>query len=148
MSVKSLSKLMDKMGLTEISVQENILWGLVRTNIHLSKNPDGGGCCGGHAPGKVAPVAASATKTAPTQPDDAENTIKSPMVGVAYLSPEPGAKPFANVGDLVKAGDTIILIEAMKTFNPVKVDRDGILKKILITDGATVEYGQPLAIIE
>ena len=70
------------------------------------------------------------------------------MVGVAYLAPEPGAKPFVKVGDAVKAGDTVALVEAMKTFNPIKSDKDGVVKEILVTDGAAVEFDQPLIVIE
>ncbi|MBP3397399.1 MAG: biotin/lipoyl-binding protein, partial [Alphaproteobacteria bacterium] len=73
---------------------------------------------------------------------------KSPMVGVVYLSPEPGTEPFVTVGKSVKAGDTVVLVEAMKTFNPIKSDKDGVVKQVLVTDGAAVEFDQPLIIIE
>ena len=69
------------------------------------------------------------------------------MVGVAYLLPEPGAPPFAKVGDQVTEGQTICLIEAMKTFNPVKAPRAGKITAILVETGAPVEYGEPLVII-
>ena len=70
------------------------------------------------------------------------------MVGVVYLAPEPGADAFVTVGKSVKAGDTVALVEAMKTFNPIKSDKDGVVKKILVTDGAAVEFDQPLIVIE
>ena len=70
------------------------------------------------------------------------------MVGVAYLAPEPGAEPFVKVGASVKSGDTVALVEAMKTFNPIKSDKDGIVKEILVSDGAAVEFDQPLVVIE
>ena len=70
------------------------------------------------------------------------------MVGVVYLAPEPGADAFVTVGKQVKAGDTVALVEAMKTFNPIKADKDGVVKEILVTDGAAVEFEQPLIVIE
>ena len=76
------------------------------------------------------------------------HVLKSAMVGVAYLSPEPGAKPFVHVGDNVKAGDTVALVEAMKTFNPIKSDIDGVVKEILVTDGTAIEFDTPIAVIE
>jgi acetyl-CoA carboxylase biotin carboxyl carrier protein len=100
------------------------------------------------------PVAAAAAAPAPAAaPVEAaaaasDNAIKSPMVGTAYLSPEPGAKAFINVGDKVKKGDTLMLVEAMKTFNPVEADRAGTVKAIYVTDSQPVEYGEPLILIE
>ncbi|MDR0366968.1 MAG: hypothetical protein LBH41_00115, partial [Rickettsiales bacterium] len=79
---------------------------------------------------------------------DLAGALKSPMVGVAYLKPEPGAKPFVVEGQNVKKGDVLCLIEAMKTFNPVKAERDAKIKKILIKEAETVEYGQPLFAVE
>jgi acetyl-CoA carboxylase biotin carboxyl carrier protein len=95
----------------------------------------------------AAPAAAPAApaEAAPATPD---NAIKSPMVGTAYLSPEPGAKAFVAVGDKVKKGDTLMLVEAMKTFNPVEADRAGTVKAIYVSDSQPVEYGEPLILIE
>ena len=76
------------------------------------------------------------------------HVLKSPMVGVVYLAPEPGAKPFVHVGDTVKVGDTLALVEAMKTFNPVKSDIDGVVKEILVSDGGAVEFDTPIIVIE
>jgi acetyl-CoA carboxylase biotin carboxyl carrier protein len=76
------------------------------------------------------------------------HVLKSPMVGVAYLSPEPGAAPFVKVGDTVKSGDTVALVEAMKTFNPIKSDIDGVVKEILVADGNAVEFDTPIIVIE
>ena len=100
------------------------------------------------------PVAAAAAAPAPAAaPVEAaaaasDNAIKSPMVGTAYLSPEPGAKAFINIGDKVKKGDTLMLVEAMKTFNPVEADRAGTLTALFVTDSQPVEFGEPLALIE
>ena len=92
--------------------------------------------------------AASAPPAATAAPAISENAVKSPMVGTAYLSPEPGAKAFINVGDKVKKGDTLLLIEAMKTFNPVDAPRAGTITAIIIDDAQPVEYGEPLVVID
>jgi len=75
------------------------------------------------------------------------NTIKSPMVGTAFLSPEPGADPFIEVGKPVKAGDTLLIIEAMKVMNPITAPEGGVVKKIIVADAQPVEFDQPLVII-
>jgi len=103
-------------------------------------------------PAAAVPVAAAAPvqesmpaasdKTAPA------NAQTSPMVGTVYLSPEPGAKAFINAGDKVKKGDTLMLIEAMKTFNPVTAEKSGTVRQILVEDSQPVEFGEPLIVIE
>ena len=93
----------------------------------------------------AAPAAAPADDGPAAAPD---NAITSPMVGTVYLSPEPGAKAFVNVGDKVKKGDTVMLVEAMKTFNPVEADRAGTVKQLYVADAQPVEYGEPLILIE
>jgi acetyl-CoA carboxylase biotin carboxyl carrier protein len=95
-----------------------------------------------------APAAASAVAAAPAAPAVSDSAIKSPMVGTVYLAPEPGAKQFFNIGDKVKKGDTLMLVEAMKTFNPVEADRAGTLTALYVTDSQPVEFGEPLALIE
>lgn len=105
-------------------------------------------------PVAAAPVAAApaATAPAPAAPaaDPAKNpgAVKSPMVGVAYLSAEPGTPPYVSVGQKVEAGATLLLIEAMKTFNQIKAPRAGTVTQILINSGAPVEFDEPLLIIE
>jgi acetyl-CoA carboxylase biotin carboxyl carrier protein len=102
-----------------------------------------------------APAPAAAAQPAPSAPQPTEpaaeeiagSTIKSPMVGTAFLSPEPGTKPFVAVGDAVKAGDTLLIVEAMKVMNPITAPAGGVVKKLLISDGQPVEFDQPLAII-
>ncbi len=99
----------------------------------------------------AAPAASGGEASAAAKPVDAAShpgTVKSPMVGVCYLLPEPGAPPFIKVGDSVNEGQTLCLIEAMKTFNPVKAPRSGKVVKIVIESGSPVEYGEPLVIIE
>jgi acetyl-CoA carboxylase biotin carboxyl carrier protein len=83
----------------------------------------------------------------PAKEDVAGESIKSPMVGTAYLSPEPGANPFIEVGKPVKAGDTLVIVEAMKVMNPITAPTGGVIKKIMISDGQPVEFDQPLVII-
>ena len=103
------------------------------------------------APVASAPAAAAAAPPAagaPAAPAVSDNAIKSPMVGTVYLSPEPCAKQFFNIGDKVKKGDTLMLVEAMKTFNPVEADRAGTLTALYVTDSQPVEFGEPLALIE
>ena len=74
--------------------------------------------------------------------------IKSPIIGTAYLAPEPGAKKFIQVGDKIKKGQTVMIVEAMKTMNHVPSTSDGIVKKILVNDGQPVEFGQPLVVLK
>jgi acetyl-CoA carboxylase biotin carboxyl carrier protein len=93
---------------------------------------------------------AEAPAPAAARPDPARHpgAVKSPMVGVAYLSAEPGAPPYVSVGQSVEAGATLLLIEAMKTFNQIKAPRAGVVTQILVLPGAPVEYDEPLLIIE
>ena len=146
-TVESMSKIMDEMGITELELERQFLFGVYRKHIHLSKQ---------QATATVAmpnfPVSADAKNTNSDPASDDEKitgyALKSPMVGVAYLAPEPGAKPFTSVGAQIKAGDTVALIEAMKTFNPIKSDKDGVVKEILVSDGQAVEFDQPIIVIE
>ena len=77
-----------------------------------------------------------------------DNAITSPMVGTVYLSPEPKAKAFIKQGQTIKKGDTLLIIEAMKTFNPIKSEKSGKIEKILVNDAEPVEFGQPLVVIK
>lgn len=102
-----------------------------------------------------APVAAPAPAAAPALSEAAADvvalaghTVKSPMVGSFYRSSSPGAKAFVEIGDTVAVGDTICIIEAMKILNEIEADKAGVIKKIMVENGAAVEYGQPLFIIE
>ena len=80
--------------------------------------------------------------------DDPNVVIKSPIVGTAYLSPEPGAKPFISVGKKIKKGETLLIVEAMKTMNHVPSTEDGIVKKVCVEDGQPVEFGQTIIVLE
>ena len=90
----------------------------------------------------------SSNKAVLSEQSDAEgNRIKSPIIGTAYLAPEPGGKPFVKVGDKVKKGQTIMIVEAMKTMNHIPSTSDGTVKKVMVNDGQPVEFGQTLIII-
>ena len=137
--VRQLADVLNETGLTEIEYDSGGLRiRVARQGIALSAG--------------VAPVYATAPAAAPAavaaDPATHPGTVKSPMVGVCYLLPEPGAAPFIKLGDTINEGQTLALIEAMKTFNPVKAPRSGKITKILIESGSPVEYGEPLVIIE
>jgi len=105
------------------------------------------------APLAAMPAAHPQAAAAPAAPDASDFTkhpgaVKSPMVGVAYLSPEPGAPSFVTVGQTVTAGQTLLLIEAMKTFNQIKAPRAGTLSRVLVNPGVPVEYGEVLMVID
>jgi acetyl-CoA carboxylase biotin carboxyl carrier protein len=100
-------------------------------------------------PAAPAPAAAPAAAAgASADPASHPGAVTSPMVGTAYLSPEPGAEPFVTVGAQVKEGQTLLIIEAMKTMNHIPAPRAGTVRRILVEDGSPVEYGAPLLIIE
>lgn len=99
------------------------------------------------APVVTAPAAAPAAAT-PAATAAPSNAVTSPMVGTVYLSPDPASKVFVNVGDKVKKGDTLMLIEAMKTFNPVTAEAAGTVKEILVADSQPVEFGEALIVVE
>ena len=94
----------------------------------------------------AAPAAPAAADAAPARASG--DVVKSPMVGSVYLQPQPGADPFVKIGDTVSAGQTLMIIEAMKTMNPIPATKAGKLVEILVEDGQPVEFGEPLAVIE
>jgi len=102
------------------------------------------------APTPLAPAGSAAPGKSPAADDLASNpgTLTSPMVGTAYLSPEPGKPPFVSVGSKVSEGQTILIIEAMKTMNQIPAHKSGTVSRILVPDAGPVEYGQPLAVID
>ncbi len=103
-----------------------------------------------HAASPPAPAAATSRPAAePAKPDYADaNAVKSPMVGTAYLRPNPDSKPFIEIGARVSVGDKLLLIEAMKTFNDITAPKAGVVTAIMVDDGQPVEYGEPLLVIE
>lgn len=137
-AIRQLAGLLDETGLTEIEYETDSV------RIRVAK---GGGMVSYAAPAAAAPAAAAPAASAPA-PENHPGTVAAPMVGVVYLSPEPGAGAFVAAGQTVTEGQTLLLIEAMKTFNPVRAPRSGTLKSLLVADAQAVEYGEPLAIIE
>ena len=137
----SLSKLLDETGLTEIEI-ENKEFGRVKVakNLHIQNTPS--------------PSLDSLNKIElkndnnNNQSVDLSNSVKSPMVGTIYLKPDPESEPFINEGDRVKKGDTLLIIEAMKTMNNIPADKDGLIKKILVENEQPIQFGDPLVIIE
>jgi acetyl-CoA carboxylase biotin carboxyl carrier protein len=99
-----------------------------------------------HAAHAPSPAAAVATEAAPARAKG--DTVNSPMVGTIYLQPQPGADPFVKVGDTVEAGQTLFIVEAMKTMNPIPAPKGGRIVEILVSDAQPVEFGEPLAVIE
>jgi acetyl-CoA carboxylase biotin carboxyl carrier protein len=98
------------------------------------------------APASVAPAKEAPEFTGETLPPG--EVVKSPMVGTVYLQPQPGANPFVKVGDTVTQGQTLLIIEAMKTMNPIPAPKGGVVRAIMAEDGQPVEFGEPLAVIE
>ena len=141
--VRELSRLLEENHLTEIEVQ--------RGDQRVRVSRGGGGGYAVPAPPHHAPAPAAAAAPAAAKPADAAKhpgAVTSPMVGTAYRSPEPGAKPFVDVGTKVSAGQTILIIEAMKTMNAIPAPRAGTVTQIVVDDGQPVEFGEPLVIIE
>ena len=146
--ISKLAEILDKSNLTELEYEDE------GCRISLSKN--GGAAAPTFVPAPMpaapAPIPAPAAVSAPAgQAEDyskSPNAVKSPMVGVVYLSADPNTPNYVKVGDSVKEGDIVCLIEAMKTFNPVKAHKNGTVAKILVEGGDPFEYGEPLVIIE
>jgi len=142
-TIRALAAVLVETGLTEIEIADK------DSRIRVVR----GGAAG---PTTVIPVAAAAAPPAapvapaPVVPDMASHpgAVVSPMVGVAYLSPEPGAPQFVNIGQPVTAGQTLLLIEAMKTFNQIKAPKAGTVARILVANSTPVEYGEVLMILE
>ena len=132
--IKQLSESLNEFHLTELEYSDG------KTTIKVGK--------GSKAITTTTPTTESSVKTQAQKEDSSSNIVRSPMVGTAYLSPEPGAKPFVSVGNKVKKGDTILIIEAMKTMNHIQSTVDGEVIEILINDGEAVEFEQALAKIK
>jgi acetyl-CoA carboxylase biotin carboxyl carrier protein len=138
--IRDLAALLDQTNLTEIEIERSGLRIRVARNIAMSTS----------APAGVQPIAVAAVVGATVATDISKHpgAVPSPMVGTAYMASEPGAKPFIDIGSKVKAGETLLIIEAMKTMNQIPAPRSGTITQILIEDGHPVEFGEPLVIIE
>jgi acetyl-CoA carboxylase biotin carboxyl carrier protein len=139
--VRELAELLSETGLTEIEVEDGDRKIKVSRGMTLPFQPGAAPAAAPAATPTSAPAAAG-----PAAPDTA-NAVRSPMVGTAYLFPEPGADPFIKVGDKVKAGDTLLIVEAMKVMNPITAPAAGTVKQILIENAQPVEYDQPLVVV-
>ena len=142
--IRELAKLIDETGLTEIEVEREGL--RVRVARQVTTHVAMGGA---HVPPIPAIAPAPAVALAGVvDPAKHPGVVTSPMVGTAYRAPEPSARPFVDIGSVVKAGDTLMIVEAMKTMNQIPSPRAGTVTQILFEDGQPVEYGEPLMIIE
>ena len=146
--VRELAEMLGDTGLTEIEVEDG------DRKVRVARQMTAAPAAAAPAPvAAAAPAAvpAASSAAAPVAADDSAaadaDAMTSPMVGTAYLAAEPGAAPFVKVGDAVKEGDTILIVEAMKVMNPIAADRAGTVSKILVDNAQPVEFGQPLVVI-
>jgi acetyl-CoA carboxylase biotin carboxyl carrier protein len=143
--VRELADVLNDTGLTEIEVERGDL------RIRVTRSPPPAAMTLAPQMMAAAPAlvpAAAAAPQAPAAPAlPAGEVVKSPMVGTVYLQPQPGAAPFVRVGDRVDEGQTLLLLEAMKTMNPIPAPKSGVLVEFLVIDGQPVEYGEPLLVI-
>ena len=150
--VKKLIELLEESGIDEIEIKEG------EESVRISRNRNSGmaqpmayhaaPAAPQPAPAAPAPAAAPAASEAPAGNEPDGHKMRSPMVGTFYRSPSPDAKAFVEVGQAVKAGDTLCIVEAMKMMNQIEADRSGVIKAILVENAEPVEYDQPLFIIE
>ena len=149
--VRKIADILKDTGLSEIEVEHAGL--KIRVARELTAAPVNyvQAAAPAYAPAPVAtpaPVAPATEAAAPAPAAARGDAVKSPMVGTAYLSPQPGADPFVKVGDSVSAGQTLLIVEAMKTMNPIQAPRDGVVAEILVGDAQPVEFGEPLVLLE
>lgn len=143
-AIRELARLLDETGLTEIEIAQK------DSRIRVVRHAAPAAVAVAAAPAVAAPQAAAVAPppAAAPVPADHPGAVKSPMVGVAYLRADPNAKPFVQPGDRVAEGQTVLLIEAMKTFNQIKAPRGGTVAQIMVADGTPVEYAEVLMVIE
>jgi acetyl-CoA carboxylase biotin carboxyl carrier protein len=140
--IRELAKLLEETGLTEIEIEQNALRVRVARHAHtVSVGP-------AMMPSAGAPAPVAMSLAASSDPAKHPGVVTSPMVGTVYLAPAPGARPFVDIGSQVAVGDTLLIIEAMKTMNQIPTPRGGTVKQILVEDGQPVEFGEPLMIVE
>jgi len=137
-AVRDLARLLKETGLTEIEIEHK------GARIRVSR---GGVAVAAAAPAPAPVPAAAAPAAQPAASGPVAGAVPSPMVGTVYLSPEPGKPPFTAVGKSVKEGDTLFIIEAMKTMNAITAPRGGTVREITVADGTPVEFGQTLCVI-
>jgi acetyl-CoA carboxylase biotin carboxyl carrier protein len=146
--VRRLADILKDTGLTTIEVERGDLKIRVAREVTVAAAP----MAAQMVPTAVAPAPAAPTPSVEAAPPAAAgpkgDIVKSPMVGTIYMQPQPGAKSFIHVGDRVDVGQTLLIVEAMKTMNPIPAPKGGIVTAILIEDGQPVEYGEPLVVID
>ena len=140
--IRELAQLLDETGLTEIEFERD------GQRVRVARQTQVVAAAPAQPGGADMPAALFGTDAAPADPAKHPGVVTSPMVGTAYIGPEPGARPFVDVGSQVQAGETLLIIEAMKTMNQIPAPRAGKVIQILIEDGQPVEFGEPLMIIE
>jgi acetyl-CoA carboxylase biotin carboxyl carrier protein len=139
--IRELALLLDETSLTEIEIERAGLRVRVARNISIAATVPANPQTAAAAPPATAPIDVADAATHP-------GVVPSPMVGTAYLASEPGARPFIEVGSKVSVGQTLLIIEAMKTMNQIPSTRAGTVTQILVEDGQPVEFGEPLVIVE
>ena len=135
-AIRELAELLKETGLTEIEIEHN------GARLRVSRQAGAAAVAAAPVPAPAAPPPAPAKPTGPHP-----GAVPSPMVGTVYLAPEPGAKPFISVGQTVKEGDTLFIVEAMKTMIPITAPKGGVIGEICVNDAEPVEFGQTLCII-
>lgn len=141
--IRELAKLLKETELSEIEIEHD------DHKIRVARNISSGAPVHvAPTPAAAAPAAPAVSAAAPADKSKAAGAVLSPMVGTAYRSPEPGAKVFVDVGQQVRQGQTLLIIEAMKTMNAIPAPKAGTVKEVLVEDGQPVEFGQPLLIVE
>lgn len=149
-TIKKLIELIQKTGVAEIEIsEEGKTVRITREVNHPALAPQAQVYAAAPPPAPM-PAAVAPTKAAeaPVSPHENKHVVKAPMVGTVYLSPSPGAKAFIQVGQTVKVGDTLCLIEAMKMFNQIEADKAGTITALLVDNGVPVEFNQPMIVIE
>ncbi|OWV94196.1 acetyl-CoA carboxylase biotin carboxyl carrier protein subunit [Rhizobium sp. R72] len=146
--IRDLANILNDTDLTEIEVEQDDLRIRVSRagNTQYVQAPIAAPAFAAAAPAVAAPAAAPAAPAAAAR--NPANTVSAPMVGTAYMAPAPGARPFIELGATVKEGQTLLIIEAMKTMNQIPSPKSGKVTEILVEDGSPVEYGQALVVIE
>ncbi|HEY6755298.1 MAG TPA: acetyl-CoA carboxylase biotin carboxyl carrier protein [Pseudolabrys sp.] len=140
--IHELTQLLDETGLTEIEIEQD------GKRVRVARAAAAAAPASAAVRVEVAPQPGAEAAIKPIDPSKHPGVVISPMVGTAYAAAEPGAKPFIDVGSKVKAGDTLLIVEAMKTMNQIPAPRAGTVIQVLFEDGQPVEFGEPLVIIE
>jgi acetyl-CoA carboxylase biotin carboxyl carrier protein len=149
--VRQLAELLNANDLTEIEVEDGARRIVVKRQVPTNQTSYAPMLAPAAAPAPVSAPAAAPAPAAPVEdvsPANHPGAVKSPMVGTAYLSGEPGSPPFVTIGAAVTAGDTLLIVEAMKVMNPITATKAGTVRQILVQDAQPVEFDQPLVIIE